>query len=581
MALEANVGPDGGSTKYRKYKVSTETKVFSEPRFDAPVKGKIEAGTDDIEGRKYQGAWLFNGEGWIPLGALENVVEPPEVETTDENSEEEEEEKKEYIFAEDEDEGGGYQYDVFGDLNKNLRASVDDSVFKKMDSVTGVFGLPYQFLPLTDPRLDAEKGQNITTDYTGVGYEYAEKIVSQMPLLLISPGRPNFMTKFSKKQKQTLLEQWISNGADPSTLSLGDLDIDNGRYYTFEYDNTGYYSYVNPMCRIASIYLGIENYKIGGTALKNINWEEFTTTKVKNIIDFGEFKSVPFYLESETSISESFSNSTTQSMISSAVNSISDMGRELNFLLGYGAAGTGIDNVLNDADIQQNVQNVQDMVKGLLGSGGNFISNLANHLTTVAAGGKLMFPEIWADSQFSRSYSCELKFISPDPSPLSIYLNILVPLFHLIGLVAPQCIDGNPNGYANPFIIRAVYKGFFNIDMGIITDMSITKGAEGQWTPDGLPMSLNVSMSLKDLYNAMALTPTTLTNFAFDTVSNTALMDYIANLCGINIFKPDAGKSMIIKLINSGENRLKDIPKNIWSSITTKVQNLIVNGIFT
>ena len=38
-------------------------------------------------------------------------------------------------------------------------------------------------------------------------------------------------------------------------------------------------------------------------------------------------------------------------------------------------------------------------------------------------------------------------------------------------------VKDNPNGYVNPFLVRACYKGFFNIDTGIITDMSVTKGA--------------------------------------------------------------------------------------------------------
>ena len=64
----------------------------------------------------------------------------------------------------------------------------------------------------------------------------------------------------------------------------------------------------------------------------------------------------------------------------------------------------------------------------------------------------MVFPEIWSDSKFSRSYTCEIKLVSPDPSPLSVYMNVLVPLFHLIALVGPRAVPGNPNGYTNPFL---------------------------------------------------------------------------------------------------------------------------------
>ena len=264
-------------------------------------------------------------------------------------------------------------------------------------------------------------------------------------------------------------------------------------------------------------------------------------------------------------------------MLASSVNSVSDMGRELNFLLGYTQAGTGIEAINNDAEVRANIENINDTVKSILGHG-SFFSNLATHIATVASGGKLVFPEIWADSSFSRSYSVNIRLVSPDPSKLSIFLNILVPLFHLLGLVAPQSIQSNPNGYTNPFLVRAIYKGHFNIDMGIITDMSINKGAECQWTPDGLPTSVDISISIKDLYNMLSITETSTTDWKYDTLNNTALMDYIANLCGINIYKPEISRIIEMWWVNNFENRVDDFFKlDIWGNIQQKVQNGIMN----
>jgi hypothetical protein len=153
-----------------------------------------------------------------------------------------------------------------------------------------------------------------------------------------------------------------------------------------------------------------------------------------------------------------------------------------------------------------------------------------------------------------------------------------VPLFHLLALVAPQSIPSNPNGYTNPFLIRAIYKGHFNIDMGIITDMNVTKGAECHWTPDGLPTSVDVSISIKDLYNALTITETSATDWKFDTLNNTALMDYIANLCGINIYKPEISRIIEMWWVNNFENRIDDFIKlDIWGNIQQKVQNIIMN----
>lgn len=471
------------------------------------------------------------------------------------------------------EEESGYQPsidDIFSTTNNNI----SDSEFVKIKNVAGVFGLPYQFLPTADLRLDGSK----TTE--NIGYEYGENIIERIPLLFMAPGKASFMTKYSKKNKENILEKLINLGADnDNSTSLNDLLDSDGRYYTFEYDTVRYYKFVNPMCRIAARFLNIQDVVINGSKLDRFNWETYVKKGVSSIGDFGTYTSIPFYVDADCSISESFGNSTSQSMLSSTVNSVSDMGRELNFLLGYGVGSKGADAFLEDTSIAQSVENVSNMASKLLGTGG-FFSNLGSHLVTVASGGKMVFPEIWSDSSFSRSYSCKFRFISPDPSKLSIYMNVLVPLFHLIGLVAPQMAENNPNGYINPFLVRAIYKGFFNIDMGIITDMSVSKGAECQWTPEGIPTSIEVDIGIKDLYNAMSITSTNTADWKYDTLNNTALMDYIANLCGINIYKPEITRIIDMWYTNNFSNRITDFFEvDIWGNVQQKVQNLIM-GIF-
>ena len=474
-------------------------------------------------------------------------------------------------------EGSGYRPST-GDILSESNHNVTDSEFVKIANVSGVFGLPYQFLPTADLRLDgSEKTENI-------GYEYAEKIIERIPLLFLSPGKASFMTKYSNAEKQNIMTKLVQMGSDQESASLSDLLNSDGRYYTFEYDQTRYYKFVNPMCRIAARYLNIQNVKINGTKLDNFNWETMTKSGISSIADFGNYLAIPFYVDTDTSISESFGNSTTQSQLASTVNGVSDMAKELNFLLGYGAGSKSIDTIMSDTSIAESLNNVTDLATKLVGSGG-FFSNLGSHLVTVASGGKLVFPEIWSDSSYSRSFNVRFKFISPDCSNLSVFLNVLVPLFHLLGLVAPQMsyIDkvANPNGYTNPFLVRAVYKGFFNIDMGIIESMSVNKGAECQWTPEGVPTSIEVDIGIKDLYNMLSITETNSTDgLKYDTLNNTVLMDYIANLCGINIFKPEITRLIDMWYTNNFENRVADFFEvNIWGGIQQKIQNLIM-GIY-
>jgi hypothetical protein len=124
-----------------------------------------------------------------------------------------------------------------------------------------------------------------------------------------------------------------------------------------------------------------------------------------------------------------------------------------------------------------------------------------------------------------------------------------------------------------------MYKGFFNIDLGLITNMSINKGAEGQWTPDGIPTTVTVSLTIEDLYDVMSITSSGAENlFSFDTVGNTALMDYIGTWCGIEMFKPEIGRLLNMAAINKVSTLRDTVIHGTWSrvqdSLATKIMNL-------
>ena len=75
--------------------------------------------------------------------------------------------------------------------------------------------------------------------------------------------------------------------------------------------------------------------------------------------------------------------------------------------------------------------------------------------------------------------------------------------------------------------------------MGIITDLSATRGATCEWNVDGLPTQIDISITIEDLYSALAMTDTSewsanlVSNW--DLITNTEFMDFLANLGGLNI----------------------------------------------
>lgn len=543
-----------------------------------------------------------------------------------------------------------YAYNILDHLGGNTEQTKNyleeiDSNGINFRKLRNIFGTPYQFLPTTDCRVSANYTDNIEI----AGYEFAEKILSRMPLLYITPGNTSFMGGSTENARGMLIGQigekvGSALGSDDTESSLETmLGEYNGKLYTIMPAYTEYFSYVNPLCRAGAIFLDIaassldddgpvygNNLISGKTTFENMNWgvcegqayeiwkEEETTTneevedknedkknndtetpdketkpkKAKFEEDYSEYfkkdesvikdfeqalyygNAIAFYINSDASFQDSFSNETTESTLSSTINALSDKAREIQFLLGTASSAVGeafdkVDGTLSNIKTQINniVQNV---------AGGNSIfTTIANSVKTIVSGGRMLFPQIWSNSTFSKSYNISIKLTTPSTDRISWWLNIYVPLCHLMALVLPR--SEYVNSYTTPFIIKAFYKGMFNIDMGIITEMTFTKGKEGSWTKDGLPTIVDVSFTIQDLYSAMGMTSTK-NMFKGRTLQNVAEMDYVANLCGININEPDVFRMVNLWCAFNVTNKVYDFIPNLSLGIEKSLGNSILSA---
>ena len=465
--------------------------------------------------------------------------------------------------------------------------AIDDNAYRTtmlegldIQNIRGIMGKPHQFLPYTDPRID------MSMDDNSFGRIYADKIIKPMPLLFMTPGVPSFMSSFSKKQKSTIIEQFMNKNG----IKIGNFDelvtSRGGKYYSLKFSYIEYFSYVNAMLRSAAYYLGIENEDLGSGSLKNINWF-YTNGGISgnDIFDnnglnkfLGTYAgAVPFYVEAETRTSDDFSNSTTQSSLSSGIDGLSDTARELNYLIGNVAGNIGAGQLYDEFMSLGStaIDNTSQTIENMLGHG-NIISNIMTKLQTIISGGRMVFPEIWSDSSFSRSYRITVKLNSPSGDKLSIFYNILVPIYHLIAFVLPRNSTGQT--FYSPFLVRAYYKGIFRIDMGIITDMSVSKGSDGEWTPDGLPTTAEVSFEIKDLYDALSMSRAD-DDKDKGILSNISELDYIANSCGININEPEITRTIKMAVTLGFTDNIRDkVTMNIFGNVTQyfnqKVQNI-------
>jgi hypothetical protein len=450
---------------------------------------------------------------------------------------------------------GANNSDFIRNTTRGLKFSINE--------LSTVMGLPYQWMSLADNRIK----NNGNTNY---GRKYYEKILSKMPLLVLTPGIPDFMAGYSDEKRKSILGNLFG-----SAFGVNDIKgkkNEEMRYYTLQFEAEEYYRYVNSMCTALSIFLGISDQKYQGQTIRTINWFERSNNALAH--NYSYYGGVGFYLNSETQISESFGNESTKSILADKLNGMSDVGREVQFLTGI--SGLDVD-VFMSKGLNAAAPNVDAMTKNAgTGTMSGFMGMIMNGTRTVFAGGKLEFPELWADSSYSTSYSVNMKLVSPDYDRRSWFINIGVPLMHLIALCAPRQVS--PNGYVSPFLVRAFYRGFFNVDMGLLS-MSVQKGSEGGWTIDGLPTTVDVSLDIRDLYSKLTISNETILGGPGNAFGNVGLMTYLANIAGVNINEPDISRTVRLYAALK-EQAAANLPYNISTRVNNYVANLITNRVF-
>lgn len=440
------------------------------------------------------------------------------------------------------------------------------------NSLHGIFGIPYQFMDTVDRRIVPGRSDSL-------GRKYAEKIMSHAPLLMLTPCRQKFMEGFNANDKDKVLASLIKEDANYLKNNIDG----KGRYYTTQFAYYDYYTAVRLMCKEVSHFLGIDNISVdyGGQRCKigDIDWYHCKNEAFSRY--FAAKNSVVLYVDGLVDLSDSFTNNTTESSIASSLNQYGEQARELRFL----ASDSALEGLYEGSrDILSTVgSGIGNVFEKLTGS---MIGDLAGTgVNTILNGGKIIFPKIWGDSNSSRSYSFQIKLRSPDHDTVSIFFNVLVPYIHLLALCLPQSItdkdfNENPNAYDTPFLVRAYCKGMFNINMGMITDLSATRGAESQWNNQGLPTQIDVSISIEDLYSNLVMSNPTKNGFDkvwkqhIDIVTNTEMLDFLCNLSGLNI-AAETNWRRVELFYQLGVTRVKWVPSQIYNYFENGVTNFL------
>lgn len=452
-----------------------------------------------------------------------------------------------------------------------------------------VHGMPFQYTALTDRRAYSESINGEDDDKSDLyGRSFAQEIVSNIPIVVFAPGEPKFLSAIQeglfgkifdtkKKENERLLRTLLydSNFSEDEEGALASfLQSGNGQYdyFSMEINTVEYYKYVNAMCRLLAKNMGLSSREmIIGNKSKTcdiVDWGNYNVDVDKqSAFDevLGLDGGVSFAYDAQSSVSDSINTSTGDSELASLLNQSSSKVREINFLMGS-AAGKSF---LNDSSEEFSNAGPIDSVLGRIGS-------LVNN---TISGMNVRFPEIWQDSSSSKDYSLDMKFIAPYATPFCIWRYVLVPFVHILALAAPRSTK-RVNSYVAPFLIRAFSKGYFNVEMGMITGITWKRFGDGDMiSADGVPTQIDVTVDFKDLYHSLTISPWKTSNLGLF-FNNTGLIDLLGTLSGVNMNRI----SLMDRLQLYGfaiDRSVKDIGTNLMRHVNDRVRNTFDKFLYT
>lgn len=141
-------------------------------------------------------------------------------------------------------------------------------------------------------------------------------------------------------------------------------------------------------------------------------------------------------------------------------------------------------------------RNLDGMMQGMLE---NPIISFFRPLSSLLKGAFIDFPHVWKASQIeipSKTFSIDL--VSPYGNKLSQLQNIYFPLACILAGALPRSVG--PASLASPFLCKAFLQSSLNIEVGLISDITITKGITNlSYNNNKQCLSINVRFTIVNL----------------------------------------------------------------------------------
>jgi len=443
------------------------------------------------------------------------------------------------------------------ELSDILERSIDDEIGNYNDTDLNkdtIFGLPFRYNIYADPRRRI----------------YNSTFMTDASVLSIIPGKPlfrgtslfesddsgqnvilNLFNGDESTDDDAILEQTknslLNGGSDDQILSWLSKsqknNANNGdlRYYRFQEDYKEFLNYLDLNTATVAVKMGVGD-------LTNSRFSNFMKNINKDSIFHISHAFKFFCTKGGTSVSESISNSFSDSQLASTMNSLSDAAQEMKFLVGDGEFAKNATQ-MGQKLIGSVTDMASDMSSTLFGTEvGAATKSIGGAASIAASGNKIIWPQIWKDSNFNRNYSFSFEFVSPYGSPEAIFRFVYLPFLTLLTLASPK--QYGTSGYGTPFLIKVDMPGYCTSDLAVIQNISWRKGgSDNLFTSDGLPLAMTVDITVQDLYPNMAIAG----SWA-QLRHNTGMHAFLDNMAGLSIerFTPwtNIKNSLQIRAVN-------------------------------
>lgn len=360
-------------------------------------------------------------------------------------------------------------------------------------------------------------------------------------------------------------------------------------FYTFEADWQTYINNVKMMINAAVVMLGLQSakvkigdkvYPIGMNAKYNKDsdvWTNYryitpdegigTVTSIDNLK--GETSQYVSFMVDTCAPTESYTNNTTESKIFTTMKTGNDVGTEIAFITNSSA------NVVDDAVIKLAggaVSAAESVLNTLTFGAGKFVTGTLGAMARSYVGDHPVYPKIFSEHTSNTSMGVTVKLRASRGDPYTYLTDVLVPLFHILGMVLPKMSQYTSGAYQYPPLIQCQIPGIWGTRLGIVQSVSVNKNPDSTGlSVNGYPLSINVTITIEDLCHTMVTTGMDQPAFF---LNNHTMFDYIAQCTGVDKYRTNSAARMVTRLALSasyGENVFYNLGSALANDITTLV----------